>query len=48
MGEEGPTQIPSNLFEVLKDSVMQREEGSGNEAGKGRKKILREERAKRG
>ena len=46
--EEGPAQVPSNLFEVLRNRVMQRGEGSGSEVEKDRKVILREERAKRG
>ena len=40
--------MPSNRFEVLKVRVIQKEEGSGKEVAKDRKKILREERAKRG
>jgi len=48
MEEKGPAQVLLNKFEVLKDRVMQRGEGGGNEAGKDRKEILREERAKRG
>jgi len=39
--------MPSNKFEVLKDKVMQRGEGSGREAEKDKKEILREEKAKR-
>ena len=39
--------MPSNRFEVLKVRVMQKEKGSGKEVAKDRKKILREERAKR-
>jgi len=46
--EEGSVQMPLNKFEVLKDRVMHRGEGSGREAAKDRKEILREERAKRG
>ena len=46
--KEGSVQMPSNRFEVLRDRVMQGEEGSGSEAVKGRKEILREERAKKG
>ena len=45
--EEGPTLVPSNLFEVLKDRVIQKGEGSGKEVMKDRKEILREEKAKR-
>jgi len=48
MGREELTQVSSNRFEVLKVRIMQREEGSGKEVAKDRKKILREERAKRG
>ena len=46
-GEE-PVQVSSNRFEVLKVRVMQRGEGSGKEAMKDRREILREEKAKRG
>ena len=45
--EEGPAQVLSNKFEVLKDRVMQRGEGSGSEVGNVRKIILREERVKK-
>jgi len=48
VGAEEPTQVSSNRFEVLKIRVMQRGEGSSKEVAKDRKKILREERAKRG
>ena len=48
IGEEGSVQISSNRLEVLRDRIMQRGEGSGREAVKDRKEILREERAKRG
>ena len=48
VGEEKPTQVFSNRFEVLKVRVMQRGEGSSKEVVKDRKEILREERAKRG
>jgi len=34
-------------FEMLKDKVMQREEGGGGEVRKDRKEILKEERAKK-
>ena len=44
--KEGPAQVPLNKFEVLKDRVMQRGEGSGKEVGKNRREILREERKK--
>jgi len=48
-GEEkkGSTQMPLNKFEVLRDRVMQRGEGSGKEIGKERREILREERKKK-
>jgi len=45
--EEGPAQVPSNKFEVLKSGVMHRGEGSKDEVRKDRKEILREEKAKR-
>jgi len=45
--EERLVQVLSNKFEVLRDRVMQRGEGSGSKVGKDRKMILREERAKR-
>ena len=48
VGKEGPAQVPSNRFEVLKVRVIQRGKGSDKEMTKDRKKILREERAKRG
>jgi len=48
VGEEEPTQVFSNRFEVLKVRVMQRGEGSGKEMAKDRKEILREERVKKG
>ena len=48
VGEEEPTLVLSNKFEVLKDRVMQREEGSSKEIVKERKEILREEKVKRG
>ena len=48
VGEEEPTQGSSNRFEVLKVRVMQRGEGSSKEVAKDRRKILREEKAKRG
>ena len=44
---EKPIQVSSNRFEVLKVRMMQRGEGSGKEVTKGRKEILREEKAKR-
>ena len=45
--EKGPTQMPLNKFEMLKDKVMQRGEEGGGEVGKDRKEILKEERAKK-
>ena len=47
MGEEEPTSVSSNKFEVLKIKVMQRGEGSSKEVAKDRREILREEKAKR-
>ena len=47
MEKEGPIQVPLNKFEMLKDRVMQREEGDGGEVRKDRKEILKEERAKK-
>ena len=48
-GEKGkPVLVSSNRFEVLKVRVMQRGEGSSKEVAKDRRKILREEKAKRG
>ena len=41
---EEPTLVPLNKFEVLKVRVMQRGKGSGKEAAKDRKEILREKR----
>ena len=46
--KKGSTQMPLNKFEVLKDRVMQKGEGSGKEIGKDRREILREEREKKG
>ena len=48
-GEEdkGSTQMPLNKFEVLRDRVMQKGEGSGKEIVKERKEILKEEREKK-
>ena len=40
--------MPLNKFEVLRDRVMQRREGSRREVVKDRKEILKEKRAKRG
>ena len=48
IGKEEPMPVFSNRFEVLKVKVMQKGEGSGKEAAKDRKEILREERIKRG
>ena len=45
--KEGPAQVPLNRFEVLRDRVMQRGEGSGKEVVKERREILREERKKK-
>jgi len=39
--------MPQNKFEVLRDRVMQRGEGSGREVGKDHREILREEREKK-
>ena len=47
-GKGEPVPVSSNRFEVLKVRVMQRGEGSGKEAAKDRREILREEKAKRG
>ena len=46
--KEKPVPVSSNRFEVLKVRVMQRGKGSGKEVAKDRRKILREEKAKRG
>jgi len=47
-GEKGGSaQVPLNRFEVLRDRMMQRGEGSGKEIGRDRRKILREERMKK-
>jgi len=48
-GEEdkGLTQMPLNKFEVLRDRVMQRGEGSGKEIVKERREILKEKREKK-
>ena len=48
VGKERPVPVPSNKFEVLKNRIMQRGKGSGREITKNRKKILREEKVKRG
>ena len=48
-GEEdkGSTQMLLNRFEVLRDRVIQRGEGSGKEIGKDRREILREKRRRK-
>ena len=48
-GEEdkGSTQMPLNKFEVLRDRVMQKGEGSGKEIVKERREILKEKREKK-
>jgi len=48
VGIKGPAQVPPNRWEVLKVRVMQRGKGSGKEKRKDRRKILREEKAKKG
>jgi len=45
--DKGPVQVPKNKFEVLKDRVMQRGEGSGREIVKDRREILKEEKEKK-
>ena len=45
---EEPMPVSSNRFEVLKVRVMQKGEGSSKETIKDRRKILREEKVKRG
>jgi len=45
--KEGLVQVPQNKFEILKDRVMQREEGSGREIVKDRREILKEEKVKK-
>jgi len=47
VGKEKPVPVSSNRFEMLKVRVMQRREGSSKEMAKDRRKILREEKAKR-
>ena len=47
MGKEELAQVSLNRFEVLKDRVMQRGEGSGREIVKDRREILRKEKAKK-
>ena len=48
MEKEESVQVPLNKFEVLRDRVMQRGEGSRRKVVKDRKEILKEKRAKRG
>ena len=45
--EKRGSSMPQNKFEILKDRVMQRGEGSGREVEKDRREILREEREKK-
>ena len=45
--KEESVQMLSNRFEMLRDKVMQKEEGSGRQVARERKEILREERAKK-
>ena len=45
--KEGPAQVSSNKFEVLKSRVIQKREGSRREVIKDKREILREEKAKR-
>ena len=45
--EKRGSSMPQNKFEVLRDIVMQRGEGSGREVGKDHREILREEREKK-
>jgi len=40
VGKEGPAQVPSNRFEVLKVRVMQKGEGSGKEVAKDRSLVV--------
>ena len=46
--EKRGSSMPQNKFEILKDRVMQRGEGSGRKVEKDRREILREEREKKG
>ena len=39
--------MPQNKFEILRDRVMQKGEGSGKEIGKDRREILREEKERK-
>jgi len=45
--EKRGSSMPQNKFEVLKDRVMQRGEGSGREIVKDRREILKEEKEKK-
>ena len=45
--KKGLTQMPLNRFEVLRDRVMQRGEGSRREVVKDKREILKEEREKK-
>ena len=45
--KEGSVHMLSNRFEMLRDKVMQKGEGSGRQVARERKEILREERAKK-
>jgi len=45
--EKRGSSMPQNKFEILRDRVMQKGEGSGKEIGKDRREILREEREKK-
>ena len=47
IGKEKLTLVSSNKFEVLRDKVMQKGEGSGKKEVKDRREILREEKAKK-
>jgi len=44
--DKGPVWVPLNRFEMLRDRVMERGEGSGKEMVKDRREILKEERVK--
>jgi len=46
--KERSVQMLLNRFEVMKNRVMHKGKGSGREAVKERKEVLREKRAKRG
>ena len=48
MGKEELIQVSSNRFEALKVRIMQKEEESSKEVAKDRRKVLREEKTKRG